>query len=310
MPDFRHRPKAIAGKFAMVAPQMGDGTWAYQTEEGETFRVSNEYFRQHAVVIDRNDDGSGIYAMASDEQPARRYVLDHGAELVHFDDGTTFPIKEFLYSFIRVDDEGKPICAFVQPFHVQYEILRENGNLLHKHDLEEMVEKSRENGFNPGAGMYDIVTSGLEGDDKSFMDRMQSAMAPVWPNPSLDLIEATGLPLNIFQEIKDAPEYTQEAFRVLFETLMEPYIGEFPIERVKRVHLPEEYDLEGMIGGVLDRIATNAPFEVPNIIRGYQTSEVAHFGNDHIEAIVFSDAGGKYAYIWPTQPKPEPGVRP
>ena len=305
MPSFRNAPKAKPAVLVVATPSDAPGMWDCTAGEEDVFPISDELLRKFGHPIHRADNnGEGFYALALDGQEPVAYSIDHDAQIVEFENGETKPLKDFITGSVRVDKDGKTVCSFVEPLHVQYSICKEANAIAHLADVQQTVAHARGQGFSPNVGMYDIIVSGLE-DEIPFFERMRAAMAPSWSEEAIAALERTGAPAHAWGEIKDHPHYTHEAVRVMFRDLMGPYIGAFPIERVKTIAGPPGANVEGLLELAFPRTATNAPFRAPNIMPGYETSDVAVFGDEHVEVIVFSDPVGVYAYAWPRQPRPE-----
>jgi len=302
MSSFRNAPRFCPSILILATPADVEGMWECQGLNGDEFMVPDTNLRTMAHPIQRNDNnGAGVYAMVIDNVAAQGYRIDHVEGVVEFEDGESKPLKEFVETAVRVDDQGRTICSFMDPLHEQHQACRERNAYAHILDIQETIAAARQKGFTPEVGMYDIITSGLE-DHVSFFERMQAAMAPSWSDDAIESLERTGAPAQTWTEIKDHPGYTNDQVRVMFRNLMEPYIGEFPVERVKMIAAEPGSDLCSFIELALPRLASNEPFRAPNLIVDYETSEVEVFGDEHVGAIVFSDVMGVYAYAWPKQP--------
>lgn len=307
MPNFRNAPKCRPAMLISAEPGDEARTWDVETRDGDRFVLQDVDLRRLGHPLQRADNGAGIYALVSENKAPTGYVIDHREKMVALESGETMPLKAFLEGMVRVGLDGSTICAFIEPVHVQQQVLKEAGTkgLAHRYDLQESIDFMREQGFTTSVGMYDIVSAGLE-DETPFMQRMMAATAPSWSDAALGAISAMPIPPQAWMEIKDHPHYNIDQVRAMFRQLMEPYIGTFPMERVKLVAAPPGTDLAVLVAEGIPHVGTNEPFRAGNIIVGYETSGVEHFEGDDVEAIVFSDAGGSYAYAWPRQPKPEP----
>lgn len=307
MPNFRNAPKARPSLLIAVDPGDLPRTWDVETEDGDHFVLQDVDLRRLGHPLQRADNGAGLYALVSETKPAMAYAIDHRERTVALEDGTTMPIEDFLRTMVRVKSDGCTICAFIEPFHVQQQACLEAGaeGMVHRYDLQASIDFAREGGFREDVGMFDIVVSGLA-DETPFLQRMQNAMSPSWTPAALDTMSRMAIPPHAWREIKDHPNYNLDQVRAMFRNLMEPYIGAFPIERVKMVVAPPgAVDLAVLIGEGIPHVATREPFRAANIMIGYETSAVEHFEGDDVEAIVFSDPSGSYAYAWPRQPKPD-----
>lgn len=305
--DFSHRPTfAFAGHALLRMAE--DGRWEGIDSDGvEVVHSDDEMARAIPVVVD--GDGQGLYAIPDEVRTeSRRFNVDREKGLVHIEGGARpLSFKEFAGNAVRTDKDGKPICSFLHPLHEQYSLCREaKGGDMHCMDIADeadAIRKSENVGDQIEAGLYDAVASGLT-DGMGFMD----LMARVTARGGRPVHERFGLSEALpgqWAEIREFPQYMIDGVRALFGSYMDERIGEFPLERISRLHAPPGAPVAEMLDGVAEFVAADEPFDGGNIIRGYRTSPVARYKGDGFEAIVFSDMAGTYAYAWPDRPEPE-----
>lgn len=306
--DFTHRPLFAFAEHALIR-MASDGRWHGVDADGiEVSYLDAVVSRALAVAV--NGDGQGLYALPDPARggESRRFVADRGKGVVHVEGGgRPLPSAEFKKFAVRADQDGKPICSFLQPLHEQYSLCREaKGGDIHCLDIADEAEAMRTSekvGDRVDAGLYDAVSSGLT-DGMDFMELMARVTArggkPVHERFGLD----KALP-GQWAEIRQFPQYMIDGVRALFGTYMEDRIGEFPLERISRLHAPPGAPVAEMLDEVADFVSADEPFDGGNVIRGYRTSPVARYRGNGFEAIVFSDMAGTYAYAWPDRMEPE-----
>jgi len=303
--DFKYCPYFAFADHVVVRRE-GD-TWTGIDSDGAEVRFSDEGFL-HALELQADEAGNGLYAVPDPlRKEARRFLVDHKEGIVHVENGERpVPINDFIKHALRADSEGKPICSFMQPLHEQRQLCegRTDGD-LHLHDISAFAEAKRTSeavGDRIDAGLYDIVTSGLD-DGLDFMEIMRK----VTDASGKPVHETTALRMHMpapWHEIREFPQYMLAPIRALFGSYMEERLGEFPIERVSRLQAPVGFPLSLHFENFSEIVSEDDPFEGGNIIPGYRTSPVIHFRGEGFDAIVFSDFAGTYAYAWPTPAAP------
>jgi len=308
--DFRHCPAFAFADHAVVSQQQ-DGSWAGVDADGVPVSYSADEMDGAVAMLD-DGNGRGLFAVPDAVRAGeiRRFSIDHAAGVVHIEGAArAMPMRQFFRHAVRVDPQGKPVCSFMQPLHEQYSLCRDRqgceSHCMDVADLAENMRRSDKVADLIDAGLYDAVASGLD-DGMSFMD----VMARVTARGGRPVHETFGLEDVLpgqWNEIREFPQYMMAPIRALFGTYMEERIGDFPLERISRLHAPAGTPLAMHVEAVAELVSTDEPFEGGNIIRGYRTSPVGHYRGDGFDVIVFSDMAGTYAYAWPTPPAPEAG---
>lgn len=308
--DFRHCPSFAFADHAVLL-QRQDGSWGGVDADGVPATYSDEEMAAAVTLLDYGD-GKGLFAVpdATRGGETRRFKIDHAAGLVHIEGAArSMPMNQFFRHAVRVDPQGIPVCSFMQPLHEQYLLCRERpGCESHCFDIADLAEAMRKSEAVSDlidVGLYDVVSSGLD-DGMPFME----VMARVTARSGRPVHETFGLDRALpgdWAEIREFPQYMMAPIRALFGSYMQERIGEFPLERVSRLHAPPGTPLAMRLEAIAELVSTDEPFDGGNVIRGYRTSPVAHYRGDGFDAIVFSDMAGTYAYAWPTQPGPVAG---
>lgn len=306
--DFKHRPTFAFATHALIE-MAGDGRWRGVDADGvETAYSDDEVGRAVAVATD--GEGRGLYAIPDEARMGenRRFIIDRDKGVVHIEGAArALPVDEFMKCAVRTDRDGKPVCSFLHPLHEQYALCRgAKGGEAHCMDVADEAEAIRNTGKvgdMVNAGLYDAVASGLS-DGMGFMD----LMARVTARGGRPVHERFGLGEALpghWAEIREFPQYMIDGVRALFGNYMDGLIGEFPLERISRLHAPPGAPVAELLDGIADFVAADEPFDGGNVIRGYRTSPVARYRGEGFEAIVFSDMAGTYAYAWPLTAKPD-----
>lgn len=297
----------------VVLRQKNNGDWEGSYVEGDTVQYSNEQLNNAICIIPDNEEGIGMWAVRDPfRNDAIRYSIDFNEKVVHIEGGSRpMPLEEFQKSAIRVTDDGKSLCSFMQTLNDQYAACHGvAGAEMHIMDIGMTAQQLRdsdkvEDKYN--VGMFDIVSSDLR-DGLSFMDLMakiNSKNAPTYESLGLKDLYSDHHDGRWF-EIREHPQFMVEQIRALFGSYMDNLLDGFPIERVSCLQLPAGQPLAMFIEEHADLVSQDAPFEGGNIIPGYRTSPVGHYRgyndekDEHFDVIVFSDFMGTYAYAWPT----------
>jgi len=310
MPNFKYSPHCIRTRLAVLEPALmagnGVGMWSGKTDEGPIDITAGE-LRERGHAIQVTDGGAGFYAIRETDAPTLQYDIDWTTETVSLSDGTEMPLEAFREGAVRATPEGKILCSFLLPLHEQHRICREagTGGRLHNQDLAAFATHSRAEGFTPETGMYDIVTSEMP-DKLSDMEAMMAAGARAVTEtaPIFARLEEMGIPRQAWVKLSSVPQFGIEQVRATYRALMEPYIGDIPIEDVSMI-IADEAILTACLDAAADKLTINEPFTGGNIIPDYRTSPVRHYVSEGMEAIVFTDPMGAYAYTWAPGPKPE-----
>lgn len=305
--DFSNSPFFRFSSHVLARPG-GDGRWDAVDEEGLGSRIDESDFAG-ALELAAAEDGTGLYAIVDPSSPARKFRADYASGKVHVEDGgRTMDVGEFAKHAVRTGSDGTPICSMRQPLHVQYEKCREAGDMAHCLDVADMADAMRKSAHVPdqvGAGMYDIVSSGID-DGLSFMELMARVTARGDRAVHEGTALGTAFPGGRWAQIRDFPQYMMAPVRALFGSYMEEIAGEYPLEKVSRLHAPPGAPVAAMLDAVAEFVEEDPPFEGGNIVPGYRTSPVARYRGEGFECIVFTDMAGTYVYAWPSPEAPQP----
>lgn len=311
--NFKHCPSFIYADVALLSLQE-DGNWAGVDADGVNVRFSEARMRASTPVA-TDGNGDGLYAVVDDLRAGEsfRFVIDRATDLVHVENSERpIPYETFVRCAMRADDDGKPICSFLIPLHEQYSLCRErpggDKHCMAIADEAEALRATNKVGDLINVGLYDAVSSGIT-DGLSFVELMQKVTAkggrPVHEKYGLD----EALP-GQWAEIRAFPQYMMGPIRALFGSYMDERIGDFPLERISRLHAPRGAPIAMYLDEVAELVSVDEPFDGGNVIRNYRTSEVAHYRGNGYDAIVFSDMAGTYAYAWPTPEAPKAAPAP
>lgn len=302
--NFSGQPYFRFATHALLARQE-DNYWYGVDAEGVEVRFADSDI-DYGVAIHVNEDGSGLYAVIDETRTdgARRFVINYETETVHIENGgRSISITDFFANAVRTDRNGRAICSFMQPLYEQYSICQEkSAETSHLLDISESASKRRASEtpvHRMDANLYDMVTSGMD-DNMSFVELMARISAK--GKPTYETMGLSEMVEGEWAEIRDFPSMMIAPIRAIFGHYMNDLIGDFPFERVSRLHMPVGTDLAMLLEEHAEIVSVDVPFEGGNMIPGYKTSDVAHFRGENFEAIVFSDMMGTYAYAW--QPEP------
>ncbi len=119
------------------------------------------------------------------------------------------------------------------------------------------------------------------------------------------LVSATGVPPQAFVEARHMPSYEVATYRALTRRLLSPFLGEQALETVlvTGCHVGA-HPLEGWARGG-EMVADAEPSTLPEM-PGYTTSYMRHYRREGVDVLCFEDAGGGYAYCWPSPEEPSP----
>lgn len=306
--DFRNCPSFAFADHALLSMQE-DGAWAGVDADGVavTYTVAQMAGAVH-IAVDGN--GDGLFAVMDGVRGGEtaRFIVDRAKAAVHIENAPRpMPFEQFVQNAVRTDADGKAICSFIQPLHEQYSLCRERrGGEAHCMDIADQAEAMRQEASVPelvDLGLYDAVSSGIS-DGLTFVELMQNVTArggkPVHERFGLE----EALP-GQWAEIREFPQYMMGPIRALFGSYMDERIGEFPLERVSRMHASLGRPVAMHLEEIAELVSVDEPFEGGNVIQNYRTSPVGHYRGDGFDAIVFSDMAGTYVYAWPTPEAPK-----
>lgn len=295
--NFENQPKFVFSSVINVYRDDEDSTWIGFDEDGLEISLDEDEM-QNALHI-----GAGLYALIDPlrKDDVRRFYLNDETGNVHIEDGGShLSLEEFIGMSVRVDDEGRPIVPMCASLHTQYIACKEGQHTDHLHNLSAMARHIHEkypNNFD--SSMYFLVSADIDDGltTEMALQRMENKTPPSYE--SLGLSAVIDGP---WSEIIDYPQYLHAPVRSLFGRFLGDRIGEFPIEKIARMHVAHDTPLEDILGASAELIRVDQPFDGSDIVPGYRTSEVSCFRGDNFDAIVFSDMMGKYVYAWPTPP--------